>query len=268
MFGNRFGWGIRLALLPAIALLFILGAACGDDGGGDDEGSADVQAAVEDAVAAWNAKDVEALLAQFTDAGLLSSFEAPSREEAAQFLPEFIGDPAITLGELEITVDGDTATAEAKQWAFGELLQPNRISLIKEGEAWLIDAEENLPAEVPESTTAVDLKMLEYQFDFDESAITSGDIAFTVENIGGEEHFADLSRVPADLDIEQALQSEEEPAGVVNIGSTDPIEPGGEANMVFAEPLAAGRYVLLCFIEAADGEPHAFKGMVGEFTIE
>jgi len=259
---------MRAVLLPAFALLFILSAACDDDGGGDDEASADVRTAVEAAVDAWNTSDVEALLAQFTDAGLQSSFEATSREEAAQFLPEFIGDPAITSGELEITVDGDTATADAKQWAFGELVQPTRISLVTEGDVWLIDAEEDLPVEIPEGATAVDLKTLEYQFDFDESAITSGDIAFAVENIGGEDHFVDLSRIPADLDIEQALQSEEEPAGIENIGSTDPIEPGGEATMVFAEPLAAGRYVLLCFIEAADGEPHALKGMVGEFTIE
>lgn len=260
---------MKAVLLPAFALLFILGAGCGDDGGGgDDEASADVQAAVEATVDAWNASDVEALLAQFTDAGLLSSFEAPSREEAAQFLPDFIGEQAITLGELEVTVDGDAATVEAKQWAFGGLLDPTRLSLVKEGDSWLIDAEEDLPNEIPEGTTAVDLKTLEYQFDFDESAITSGDFAFAVENIGGEDHFAELSRIPVDLDIEQALQSEEEPAGVEVIGSTDPIEPGGEATMVFTEPLAAGRYVLLCFIEAADGEPHAFKGMVGEFTIE
>jgi ketosteroid isomerase-like protein len=260
---------MKAVLLPAFALLFVLGAACGDDGGGgDDEASADVQAAMEAAVASWNASDVDALLAQFTDAGLLSSFEAPSRAEAAEFLPDFIGDPAIKLGELEVTVDGDTATVEAKQFAFGNLLDPTRISLIKEGDAWLLDAEEDLPNEIPEGTKAVDLKTLEYQFDFDESAITSGDFAFAVENIGGEEHFVDLSRIPADLDIEQALQSEEEPAGIVNIGSTDPIEPGGTTSMVFTEPLAAGRYVLLCFIEAADGQPHALKGMVGEFTIE
>jgi len=254
-------------LLPALALLFILGA-CGDDGGGgDDEASADVQATLEAVVDAWNAEDVDAVLVHFTNAGLLSSFGASTREEAAATLPEVMG-ATIVLGELEINVDGDASTAEAKQWAIGATLDPRLLSLTKEGDAWLIDNEEKFPAEIPEGTTSVDLKALEYEFTFDESAITSGNLAFAVENTGAEEHIVDLFRVPADMDIDQALRSDEEATGIESIGATPPIEPGGESTMVFTGPLPAGRYALLCFVEAADGEEHALKGMWGDFTIE
>jgi hypothetical protein len=34
------------------------------------------------------------------------------------------------------------------------------------------------------------------------------------------------------------------------------------------EPLAAGRYSLMCFIPDADDVPHARKGMAAEFTVE
>jgi hypothetical protein len=253
------------ALLAVFALLFTLGTACNNDG--EEEASADVQAAIDAAVDAWNAGDAEAFLEHFTDAGILSSFGATSREEAVAGLPEVMG-ATIVAGELEIAVDGDAATAEAAQWAIGDTLDPRTLSLVNESDAWLIDAQEQFPAEIPDGTTAVDLNALEYEFDFDESAITSGNFAFAVENTGAEEHIVDLFSIPADLDLEQALRSEEEPAGVVSIGATPPIEPGGEDTMVFTEPLPAGRYALFCFVAAPDGEPHALKGMWGDFTIE
>jgi hypothetical protein len=248
----------------AAALMSVALVAC-NDSGGDDEASADVQAAIEATVDAWNANDVEGVLAHFTDAGVQSSFGA-TREEAAAALPEVMG-ATIVPGELEITVDGDSATAEAEQWAIGATLDPRRMTLVNEGDEWLIDAEEKFSAEIPSGTTAVELKALEYQFDFDASAVTSGDFAFDVENTGGEEHIVDLFSVPVDLDIEQALRSEEEVAGVESIGATPPIEPGGTTTMVFTEPLAAGRYAILCFVEAEDGEPHALKGMVADFQV-
>lgn len=257
-----------LVAAATVVLLSLASVSCSDDeGSGDDEATAEVQAAIDAGVDAWNAGDVEGVLAVFTDAGLQSAFGVSSREEAAAGLPEVMG-ATVVPGELEITVDGETATVEAKEWSVGATLDPRTATLIKEGDQWLIDAEEKFPAEIPDGTTAVELKTLEYQFDFDETAITSGDFAFDIENTGGEEHIVDLFSIPADLDLEQALQSEEEPAGVESIGATPPIEPGGTNTMVFTAPLAAGRYAMLCFVEAEDGEPHAFKGMLADFVVE
>jgi hypothetical protein len=124
-------------------------------------------------------------------------------------------------------------------------------------------------AEGPEAAgdNAVDVEAVEFQFNLDGefSADTTG---FVLANAGEQPHEASLSRIPEDLDIEAALQSEEEPEGVEEVGGTF-AEPGEEAGFGFEEPLEPGRYVLLCFVpDEETGQPHALLGMVAEFTIE
>ena len=71
-------------------------------------------------------------VASFTDQGLEETFDAPA-EEAKQFIPEFIGEPPVTVREISnIDVSGDTATAEVDV-AFGKIVELTRDSLIKEG---------------------------------------------------------------------------------------------------------------------------------------
>ena len=74
--------------------------------------------------------------------------------------------------------------------------------------------------------------------------------------------------VPEDLDIEAAILSGEEPAGIEDVGIGGPWDPGTDTTAVFTEPLAAGRYAMLCFVSDAEGVPHAALGMINEFTIE
>lgn len=129
---------------------------------------------------------------------------------------------------------------------------------------------EHLSPEIPSGVTAIDLSMSEFAFSFDASAVTSDQtIAFSVENVGEQPHEIGLARVPADFDLQAALQSEEEPPGIEEIGFLDPQDPGATANLVFTEPLEPGRYVMVCFIEdPATGQPHALLGMFSDFTIE
>jgi hypothetical protein len=260
----------KLALGVAVVLagaLLMLGAACGDDGDGGDD-AAEVEAAVRAITEAWNGKDVDALLALVTDTFIQDEIEAESREEAAQSLPEFIGDPPEEIIEISgIEVTGDTATAirDAKE---GRLLTRSRGNFVREGDEWKLDSVEDLAAEIPSGTTAVDLTQAEYEFTFDAAAITDGNIAFNVSNIGGEQHVVDLAKIPEDLDIEEALQSDEEPPGIEGVGNIEPLDPGGGTTMVFTEPLAPGRYAMICWVEAADGEPHFAKGMWADFTVE
>jgi len=259
---------LRLGLLVAVVagLALFAGTACG--GGGGDGDAAEVEAALRAFAEAWNGKDVEGLLALVTDNFISEQLEGATREQAAEALPEFIGETPIENLEIsDVEVSGDTATA-IFEFTEGKVVTRESHSLLKEGEAWKLDSEEKEAVEIPDDVTAVDLQMTEYQFIFDENAITDGNIAFNVSNIGSEQHFAFLAKVPEDLDIEQALQSPEQPEGVEDIGGTDPLDPQGDTTLVFAEVLEAGRYVLLCFVQAEDGEEHALKGMVGEFTIE
>jgi len=257
-------------LVAGLMAVAAFGVGCGLAGGGDgdDEASAEIEAAVRAITEAWNGKDVEGLLALVSDNFIAEEFDGATREAAREELAQFIGEPPEEIIEISgIEVTGDTATAirEAKE---GQQLTRERGTFVREGDEWKLDSVEDLGAEIPEGTTAVDLSLREYEFDFDEAAITSGDVAFNVTNDGGEQHVVFISKVPEDLDIEQALQSDEEPEGVEDVGGTDVLDPGDETTLVLAEPLAAGRYVMLCFVEAADGEPHALKGMWAEFTIE
>ncbi len=279
--GKRINWAVAIGLVAVLALLVASGCGDDDDNGGGDEtpvatedesgGVADEQAIrdlVETAAAAWNAGDIDAFLGQFTDAGVLAAFDAP-REAAMEFLPDFIGDPPISAGELtNLSISGETATADAAEFAFGIVFDPVTFSFLKSGDAWLLDGEEDLAVELPEGVTAVDLSLLEYQFAFDASEITSGNFAFNVSNIGGEQHEFVLVSVPADADIGEGISQEEFPDDFEVKAVAGPWDPGSEAVVVFTEELSAGRYALVCFVEAADGTPHAFLGMVNEFTIE
>ena len=275
--------GLVLGLLLALAsAVLLIGAACGgdDDGDGDDPGAeqtveageatedeADIGAAVQAAADAWNDSDVEGFLVHFTDDWILEEFEA-TREGATAELAQFVGSPALEPGELtDIQVTGETATADANEFAFGALVAPKRMAFIKEADGWLIDHEEELTAAIPDGVTAVELKLLEYSFEFDASTITDSNFAFKVSNIGADQHELVLIRVPEDLDIEVALLSTEQPAGIEDVGIGGPWDPGTETAVVFAEPLRPGRYAMLCFIEDASGVPHAVLGMISEFTI-
>jgi hypothetical protein len=256
---------LAVVLVAALALFTV---ACGDDDGGGAE-AAEVEAAVQAAIDAWNDGDLDGFLAAFTDNGIQALFDA-SREDASEFLAP-AGEPALQLGEFSATeVDGETATTEVSGFFVGALGTPQRFSLVLEGGVWLIDDREFLAGEVPEAATAVDLALSEFAFNFEPSDITGGNIAFNVQNIGGEPHEIGMARIAADADLEELVRSEEEePPGLLEeVGFVGPFEAGSEATVLFTEPLEPGRYVLACFIEAADGEPHALKGMIAEFTIE
>lgn len=296
----------KLRLLAAglvVAALALGAAACGDDDDEDDDGAttpeatraagttpatnaddgaatgeeAEVEAAIEAAVAAWNGKDVDGLIAGFTDAGLVNTFgeEGQPAEEVAAALPEFIGSEPISDAEFnDVTISGDTATADL-QWRIGPALQRVEITLVDVDGMWKIDnQEEDLKVEVPAGTAEVPIDLNEFAFALDASLITDADgpVALTANNVGEQQHELGLARIPADADIDELLRSEDDPPGVEFIAGIGPIEPGDDESLVLAEPLEPGRYVMVCFLpdttEGPDGTPHALKGMVKEFTIE
>jgi uncharacterized cupredoxin-like copper-binding protein len=259
---------ISLVLLAGMTLsLAIFGAACSeDDGGGDSAEAGDVEAAVQGAAAAWNGEDIEGFLALFTDNALAVMFDS-TREELTTGLAEYpIGEPAWTVDDFSDTeVDGDHATTKATFY-MGRAGSPEIFSLVQQDDAWLIDNREPTTGDTGDATAA-DLSTSEYAFIPETQDVTDGNVAFNVSNVGGEEHEVFIAKVPEDLDIEQALQSEEQPEGVEDIGSIVGLLPGTEATLLFQDDLTPGRYALLCFVSNAEGTPHAFLGMIGEFTV-
>jgi hypothetical protein len=228
-----------------------------------------LRSTVQAAVDAWNRRDVDGFLNFFTDRGLTSVFGFSSREEAREFLPEFIGQDQITLRSLsEAQLSGARATALV-ELALGRVLERGRWEFALDTGTPKIDGETILPATIPSGTTAVDLRLLEYAFLYDRNALAGGNVAFRVSNTGAEPHeviLVKINRPEALADIIRTSPPGGPPSGIESIGQAF-FEPGDQGNMVFTQALSAGRYGLLCFVPAPDDVPHAIKGMMSEFTV-
>lgn len=253
-----------LPILAGVAAM-VLAAGCSSGGGGS--AGSDPESALKNAIDAWNAKDVGGFLALVNDNFLTSEFGFSSRYEAEQGLTTGIGVPELSLGDLsDVLITGDTAAVSA-QFYFGQMGSRDAFSLVKAGDVWQLDSDDPTPGDVPEGTTSVDLTMDEYSFNFDESAVASGDFGFAVSNVGSEDHNIALLKVPDDLSIDDLINAQTPLDGVTEIGFAGPFSPGSSTSLLFKDRLASGRYVMLCLVSAPDGVDHAKKGMVAEFTV-
>ena len=215
--------------------------------------------------AAWNAGDVDGFLASLTDQGVIAAFDAP-REVAKEFLPEFIGLFPVEVVEfhsIEVALDRATVDVSYNTGAFRERALE---SLVKESGEWKTDGQEGLSPQIPSGVTIVDMRYVDYGFEFDAEDTSSGNFAFKVENAGQESHELILVKLEPGLELEQALQLPPDQLQFVGQGGTLP--PGETIDMVFAGPLESGRYGLVCFIPTEDGTPHAFLGMAAEFSVQ
>ena len=251
--------------MPTLALVAILATLAGACGGGGEKSK--VEDTLRAVVAAWNEKDIEGFMANYTDRGLEGLFGAPE-ETAVRLLADVIGETHLSNQEItDVRVSGDTATAEA-DLGIAMVVHRRGFSFVKEEDGWKIDASQRLAPEIPSDVTAIGLKQREFAFEFDESAITSGDIAFKVENIGRQRHNINLFRVPAELDLTLAEQTVEMLARIEDLGAQDDLDPGQEGNLVLTEALAPGRYVIFCdVVDLVSGKTHGALGMLSEFII-
>ena len=228
-----------------------------------------VRATIQRAVDAWNRKDVEGVLAQFTDSGLAASFDGATRAELRQFLPEFIGEPPLRLIAIGPVSSTGTSASAVVDLAFGIVLSRERFTFVLEGNVWKISDTEELSEPIPPGVRAVDVRMGEFFFGFDRSAFSDGNVALVGRNIGRQDHELILVRLNTSLSLEEllAVESEGPPPGVEDIAQ-DFFMPGETKNMVFTQALANGRYAMLCFVpDEATGTPHALLGMAAEFVI-
>jgi hypothetical protein len=98
-----------------------------------------------------------------------------------------------------------------------------------------------------------------------------------MSNIGEQFHTLVIDSVEGDVTPEEISEIAANTIERLR-GGQDPVEigvlyadalPGEKGNLFFEEPLAPGRYVMLCYvIDEETGQPHYELGMVEEFTVE
>ena len=277
--------GFTIACFALVAGLALFAASCSDDTGGGGSAEGDIEQTLRDIATAWNNQDWDAWSAHFTENGIMAGradVEDQSPEglragfDASSLWWIMLPNDELVIRKIgDITVDGDTATAEVEASsreregdAPASIIFGVRATLLLDDGVWKIDEEKFTSPDLPDGVTTVHLDAKEFAFEFDPSLITSGNIAFEMANTGAQQHQIVIEQVPKDFDVEAALMSEDELEGTKHIGSTPPLEPGETRDIVFTNKLPAGRYVMLCFMQDTDGTQHALKGMWSEFTIE
>lgn len=109
----------------------------------------------------------------------------------------------------------------------------------------------------------------DYSYDLPKE-VAAGIVRITIDSDGKEPHHAQLARLNDGVTQEQFLAALQEGLEamiplVSFTGGPAPIDAGGSQTMLMA--LAAGNYVVLCFIPSADGLPHLAKGMISFFEV-
>lgn len=102
------------------------------------------------------------------------------------------------------------------------------------------------------------------------ATIKSGITVFNLVNVGRDVHAMTLLALPAGRTVKQFLDdfkaSKKTPPWAPILGESGTVKPGMEA-FVTAR-LKPGRYVLACFLAAADGRSHTEVGMVQMVTAK
>jgi hypothetical protein len=119
--------------------------------------------------------------------------------------------------------------------------------------------------EIDPAATRRDVKLMEYEFDFDEP-VTAGRTSFVATNAGAQAHFMLLVRLADGVTLEDALKSEEG-KGIEAQWSSSIVAAGGADEEALTVDLEPGTYGMACFIPDPDGTPHAMKGMARQFTV-
>ena len=144
-----------------------------------------------------------------------------SREELETIAEDAVGTDEITVIEVRnVEVDGNTATAELLL-TIDNTISLESYTLVREADVWLIDGTSLLQPEIPEGVTNLEVDAGDFFFEYDADLITDGSIAFTMENVGEQDHELGLARVTEDFDIDDVLtadpDSEDLPPGVTDI---------------------------------------------------
>ena len=215
---------------------------------------AEAREAMLAAFLAWNRKDAETFLSSFTDRGLASSVLS---------LPQSIGDMPIGLRRvMDVEVSGDTAHVQVMS-GLGTHRNSVRHSLVKTGEGWKIDGEERLSPKIKGATIAVDTRLDGCSLEAGDRALTTGNVAFKVENAGAVARNLALVQIADELDLTRVVDGPIPGEAVIDVlAHVSGLQPGETTNVAFTAPLGAGRYALIC-----TGPADAGQGVVAGFAV-
>jgi hypothetical protein len=271
---------LRVAGVTAgvLALSSMVLVACSDDD--DDGGDSTVNDVAEQMVEDWNNEDAEAFAAHFTDEGLASFASgagAPpdmTADDVRAALPDIMADSPTELEEVKDAESTDDTASGTLVLKSGATLSADVVDLVKQDDAWLVNSYQTGAGELDtEDYTSVPVALKEFEFVFNQDDFDPGTKhVFEVTNEGEQPHELVLVKLDEDVNLEEALasESEEEPEGV-EFQAFAQAEPGQSTRIVFAEDMEPGRYAMICFFPDTDDPeqtPHAFKGMLSDFTIE
>lgn len=104
--------------------------------------------------------------------------------------------------------------------------------------------------------------------------LTAGAAQFNLQNDDDEPHHMQLFKMNDDAtmaDVQSALQSQDPVGAMLQIGlfegGTGTTNPMSESEVDAIVDLSEGNWLVLCFIEAADGLPHLAHGMIQPFEV-
>jgi ketosteroid isomerase-like protein len=285
---------MSVSLRFAAAALAVVAIACGSDGdtGGaltpaTGEDSASIEAVIRENFTAVAAGDFDAIYEHSTEASLREAYPDAGERTREGYRAAFEAIAAKRSGVRQplhavhgILTEGDRASAVVETWLeyegsdpASQMIAAGRWRFAREDGRWKIDGGFDwVSPRVPEGAAVIEVEAAEFAWSLDRGAIADGNMALSVRNAGEQVHQLTLQRVPADLDIAGWIGGTVEAPrdGFSEVGASVPLEPGESREVTFTAPLAAGRYVMLCFIEdTADAVPrlHAEKGMWAEFTV-
>ena len=124
--------------------------------------------------------------------------------------------------------------------------------------------------------TAITVNSTEYAFDLPET-LPAGETTFTLVNKGKEQHMLIMAELkPGAPSIEELVKMDEKEANkfIVDQQTINPIKPDTTSEKTITFDLKAGAtYGYVCFVPSpkkseGHGQPHAFLGMLGTFTVE
>jgi ketosteroid isomerase-like protein len=253
----------------AIAIIALIGSACGGDGESGDEEA--IRQAVEDSYAALAARDIEVYLSLVTEAHLEDVYLFPVTKEEIQEDYEAgnvdVNTPTAEVGKLtDIEVSGDTATAELWERQASSV-EPWTLHLVKNGDQWQLDSVEPMKVDTPDGATDVNVETVDHRYTLSEDVYPAGDVVFQVENAGTQPHNLEVVKLPEGVTATEASR-EGDPTtlGAEWTGLFAAIPSLGEGTWIL-EDLQPGRYGYWCWVDDL-GTPHAYEGMYGEFTVE
>ncbi|MDQ6616842.1 MAG: hypothetical protein M3083_19370 [Actinomycetota bacterium] len=116
----------------------------------------------------------------------------------------------------------------------------------------------------------LDVNASDYSYQMSGAPLDAGVVTIKLRNSGAQPHQANIARLHDDVTYDQFEAAVNQGVGpalaLIDFeGGVNTIDPG--ATGVAYSKLTVGNYILLCFVQDADGVPHLAKGMVKPFRV-